>query len=240
MQAVKIKLYQNMVNYRREMSFGYVQSYPLPTPSMIRGMAHALLDLKEYKPLKISIQGNFSTVVTNMQKIIKFDRDPKSRPANPYHVTVGNSQKTATTGVMFVDSIVDMELLLHIAFEEENLNQKLLEALILKPVVLGRNEDFANLDFRYLKIVDIETSDEYKDLDYNIYLNTAFCKKEQLSGTSYRLPFYYQAISSFEDKRIFQFTDAVYIAKGSSISEHEYLIDEDNDLVSFLEASGEK
>ncbi|MGC8502600.1 CRISPR-associated protein Cas5, partial [Desulfurella sp.] len=57
MIALKLQLYQNMVNYRKENSFGYIQSYPLPTPSMVRGMAHSLLGLKEYKPLRISIQG---------------------------------------------------------------------------------------------------------------------------------------------------------------------------------------
>jgi len=75
MKALRLKLYQNLVNYRREMSYGYVQTYPLPTPSMVRGMVHWLLGINDgYKPLKISIQGDFDSVITNMQKVYKFDR----------------------------------------------------------------------------------------------------------------------------------------------------------------------
>jgi hypothetical protein len=40
---------------------------------MVRGMAHWLLGINDgYKPLKISIQGDFDSVTTNMQKVYKF------------------------------------------------------------------------------------------------------------------------------------------------------------------------
>lgn len=234
MRAVRIKLYQNMVNYRREMSFGYVQTYPLPTPSMVKGMAHALLDLNKYHNLKISIQGNYESVVTNMQKVYKFDRDRTLRPNNPYDVEIGNSKKTATHGVMFVDEIVDIELLLHISFDDESLNKQLLEAVMQKTVTIGRNEDIARVDFENTSLVDIlSSSDEYR-LPYNIYLKPDICKTEQLEGTYYRLPFYYEPVSSFNDKRIFKYADAVYIAKGNKIQYSYITVDNDGNLVSFL------
>ena len=234
-RAVRIKLYQNMVNYRRELSYGYVQTYPLPTPSMVRGMAHALLDLDNYHNLKISIQGNYASVVTNMQKVYKFDRDRASRPNNPYDVVVGNSQKTATHGVMFVDEIVDMELLLHISFDKEYLNEQLLEAVKQKTVILGRNEDIARVDFEDTCLVNTAPLyDEYR-LEYNIYLNPEICKHEQLEGTNYRLPFYYEPVNSFDDKRIFKYVDTVYIAKGNKIQDYSDIeIDSNGSLVSFL------
>lgn len=234
MRAVRIKLYQNMVNYRRELSFGYVQTYPLPTPSMVKGMAHALLDLNSYHNLKLSIQGNYESVVTNMQKVYKFDRDRASRPNNPYDVVVGNSNKTATHGIMFVDEIVDMELLLHISFDEENLNEQLLEAVRQKTVVLGRNEDIAHVDFEYTGLVNILPSDNEYRLPYSIYLKPEICKNEQLEGTYYRLPFYYEPVSSFNDKRIFKCADAVYVAKGNKIQYSDITVDNDGNLVSFL------
>lgn len=234
MKAVRIKLYQNMVNYRREMSYGYVQTYPLPTPSMVKGMAHALLDLNEYCSLKISIQGNYESVVTNMQKVYKFDRDRASRPNNPYDVVVGNSNKTATHGVMFVDEVVDMELILHISFDDDNLNEQLLEAVKQKTIILGRNEDIAYVDFANTNLVDIlSSSDEYR-LPYSIYLKPEICRSEQLEGTYYRLPFYYAPVSSFNDKRIFKYADAVYIAKGNKIQYSDITVDNDGNLVSFL------
>ena len=234
MKAVRIKLYQNMVNYKRELSFGYVQTYPLPTPSMVKGMAHALLDLDKYHNLRISIQGNYESVVTNMQKVYKFDRDRASRPNNPYDVVVGNSNKTVTHGVMFVDEIVNMELLLHISFDDESLNRQLLDAVRQRTVILGRNEDIARVDFEDTSPVDISpSSDEYR-LPYSIYLKSDICNNEQLEGTYYRLPFYYEPLSSFNDKRIFKYADAVYIAKGNKIQYSKITIDNDGYLVSLL------
>lgn len=234
MKAVRIKLYQNMVNYRRELSYGYVQTYPLPTPSMVKGMAHAILNLDSYHSLKISIQGSYASVVTNMQKVYKFDRDRASRPNNPYDLVVGNSKKTATHGVMFVDEIVDMELILHISFDEEYLNEQLLEAVRQKTVILGRNEDIARVDFEDIGLVDILSSDNEYRLPYSIYLKPEICKNEQLEGTYYRLPFYYEPVSSFNDKRIFKYADAVYIAKGNKIQDSDITIDSAGNLVSFL------
>jgi CRISPR-associated protein Cas5t len=234
MKAVRIKLYQNMVNYRRELSFGYVQTYPLPTPSMVKGMVHSLLNLDKYHSLRISIQGNYESVVTNMQKVYKFDRDRASRPNNPYDVVVCNSNKTATHGVMFVDEIVDMKLILHISFDDENLNRQLLEAVRQKTVILGRNEDIACVDFEGTGIAEILSSNAEYRLPYSIYLSPELCKSEQLEGTYYRLPFYYEPVSSFNDKRIFKYTDAVYIAKGNKIQYSDITVDNDGNLVSFL------
>lgn len=234
MKAVRLRLYQNMVNYRRELSYGYVQTYPLPTPSMVKGMAHALLELNKYHNLKISIQGNYASVVTNMQRVYKFDRDRNSRPNNPYDVEVGTSKKTATHGVMFVDEIVDMELVLHISFNEKDLNEQLLEAVRQKTVVLGRNEDIARVDFQDTSLVNILPYDKEYRLSYNIYLKPDICKKEQLEGTYYSLPFYYEPVSSFNDKRIFKYVDAVYVAKGNKIRYSHITVDNEGYFVDFL------
>ena len=132
MTAVRIKIYQNLVNYRRELSYGYVQTYPLPTPSMVRGMVHAILNLDKYHKLKISIQGNYKSVVTNMQKIYKFDSvrdDKKTGSIDSRPRIYADGPKTVNQGVMFVDEIVDMDLLLHICFDEEELNEQLFKAV---------------------------------------------------------------------------------------------------------------
>ena len=240
MQAVRIKLYQNLVNYRIGLSYRYVQTYPLPTPSMVRGMVHNLLGLKEYKNLKISIQGEYKSIITDLQKVYKFDRvrDDKKKGIvdNRPRVYAGDQKRSLNQGILFIDEIVDMDLILHISFEEEYLNNKLLEVVLSKTVVLGRNEDIAYVDFENTKIVHVqslEDEDGYR-LRYNMYLTPEVCKKSQLSGTYYRLPFYYYPVSSFEDKRIFEYVDVVYVTKGAKL-EGDVLVDEDGYLVSFLE-----
>jgi len=225
-RVIKIKLYQNLVNYRKEMSFGYLQTYPLPTPSMIKGMLHSILELHEYKSLKISIQGSYDSIVTNMQKIFKFDRKGRY----PIPVMVKASEQSVNRGLMFVDSIVNCNLILHIKFDDDELNNRLFEEIQKKLIILGRNEDIARVD--EVKFVNLEKEDDYI-LKNNMYLPLSLCKENQLTGTAYRLPFYYQDVKTFEDKRIFKFVDVMYITQDSLI-ESDVLVDKDNDIVSFL------
>lgn len=233
MIALKLLLYQNMVNYRKENSFGYIQSYPLPTPSMIRGMAHSLLGLKEYKPLKISIQGSFDSVSVNVQKVIKFDRRPQDRPGNPYIINIGNSKKTATHGIAFVDCLVDCELVLHISFDDEELTKKLYKKILTDIVVLGRNDDIARVDSKISRIVEVTEHDDI-ELKYPIYLDTKTARENQVVGTYYKLPFFYDNVGDFDDLRIFKFVDCVYVSKGTIDGIY---IDEDQDAVCFLGVS---
>jgi len=237
MKVLRLKLYQNMVNYRREMSYGYVQTYPLPTPSMVRGMAHGLLGINDgYKPLKISVQGDFNSVTTNMQKVYKFDRYRKENEGR-LPVIHTPSKQMLNQGVQFVDLIVNMNLLLHIAFDDASLTEALNGVVRIKTVVLGRNEDIARVDFIETGLVDLEENSDEITLNYNAYLSPDFCSKEQLSGTHYRLPFYYDNVQSMGDKRIFHFTDAVYVAKGNKIENVSFIKDSKGDLVSLLEAN---
>jgi CRISPR-associated protein Cas5t len=234
MIALKLQLYQNMINYRKENSFGYIQSYPLPTPSMVRGMAHSLLGLEDYNPLKISIQGSFDSVCVNVQKVIKFDRKPKDRPNNPYRIILGSTERTATHSIAFVDCLVNCKLLLHIAFDDEKLTEELYKKVLLDTVVLGRNEDIARVDFKTTRIVEFTESNDV-ELKYPMYLDVETAKKNEVVGTHYKLPFCYQnIIRSFDDLRIFEFVDCVYVSKGKI---DNIYADEDKDAVCFLEVN---
>ncbi len=233
MKAVKIKLYQNLCNYRKEGSFGYVQTYPLPTPSMIRGMVHDILELKEYKPIKISIQGKSDAVIANMQRVYKFDRDPKSRPQNPYKIKVDNSTKTATHGIQFIDLHANMNLVIHICFENdnENLCSQLYTKIQGKVPVLGRNEDIALIED--LKIVELDSfSGRAAQSKLPMYVPKE-CLIENV-GTKYRLPFWYEPVSSFEDNRIFHFVEVNYITENVHLRKEFILEDNENDIVFFL------
>lgn len=233
MKVLKIKLYQNLCNYRREGSFGYVQTYPLPTPSMIRGWIHYVLELNEYKPLKISIQGKSDMVVTNTQRVYKFDRSPKDRPQNPYRVKIGNSEKTAQHGIMCVDLHVNMRLILHIFFEHDNeeLCRQLIENIEEKVPVLGRNEDIALIED--LRIVEVNIYNGRNALSrFPMYV-----PKEALIenvGTKYRLPFWYESVSSFTDNRFFNFIEAHYISENISLRKDNIYSDSEGDIVCFL------
>jgi len=234
MKALRVRLYQNMVNYRRELSYGYVQTYPLPTPSMVRGMCHSLLDLDRYCQLKISIQGRSKGVVTNMQRVFKFlrSRDVKS---SPYSVSVnGNKPVGVQHGLMYIDLHIDMELMLHIVFDDENLTVALEKAIWENIVVLGRNEDFARVD--EVRMVEVREKKKVKS-DFPAYVMKSSCEKDMF-GTAYRLPFAYDRVENFSDKRIFSYTDVFYLDNPIFKSE-PVLVDNENKPAFLLEPERE-
>ncbi|MCX7589780.1 MAG: type I-B CRISPR-associated protein Cas5b [Patescibacteria group bacterium] len=237
MKALKIKIYQNLCNYRREKSFGYIQSYPLPTPSMVRGMVHDILELNYYIPMKISIQGKNDGIAIDLQRVIKFDRDPKARPKNPYIVNVKNSKKTATNGIIFIDELINVELILHILFNSKD-NEELLEKLYFnlqqKTPILGRNEDIARID--EMKFVNLnKVNDRTVKTKYSMYVLPGALIETK--GIRFRLPFWYENVESFEDERIFHFIEVFYITSNcnSFLNKDYFLKDDDNDLVCLLE-----
>ncbi len=75
MKLLCIKAHQVMANYKKPMCYGFIDSYPLPPISTIKGWFHAVINAKEYIPISMSIQGNSSSVVYDLQRMIKFDRD---------------------------------------------------------------------------------------------------------------------------------------------------------------------
>jgi len=231
MEAVKIKLYQNLCNYRRENSYGYVQTYPLPTPSMIKGMVHYILSLNEYKPLKISIQGESDGVVTNAQKVYKFDRAPKSRPQNPYKILLDQSLVTATHGIMYVDLHINIKLTLHIQFYDESLNHLLYDKIQECTPVLGRNEDIARCD--EVKLVETHN---YTGRTVKAKLPMYVIPETlvERNGTFLRLPFYYKKVSSFEENRIFSYLDVCYVGRDVPLKKDYIYLDEDNDIICWL------
>jgi CRISPR-associated protein Cas5t len=206
---------------------------------MIRGMVHNVLGAQEYYPLKVSIQGKSDAVITNVQRVYKFDRDPKSRPDNPYQVTVKNSLKTATHGISFVDLHVNMRLIIHILFQNDNDNDNLIKKLeneLQNNIpILGRNDDIALIED--LKIVTLKNFTG-RQIQSKLPM---FVLKDVLIenvGTRYRLPFWYEKVESFEDNRIFNFVEANYISEGVSLKKDNIFVD-DEDIVCLLSSQCE-
>ena len=164
MKAVKLKLYQNMVNYKVPTSFQLKESYPLPPYSTVIGMVHSLCDFKEYKPMKISISGNYFSKVNDLYTRYEF------KNGNPFEM--GRHQLNVNgyginRGVATAELLVDVNLTIHIIPEdqsEEFLNT-IFEAFKYPREYpsLGRREDIVLI--RDVKIVDVEKKKLEKDLE---------------------------------------------------------------------------
>ncbi len=66
MRAVRLKLYQNLANYKKPTSFQLRETYPLPPYSTVIGMVHRLCEFDEYKHMKVSIQGKYHSKVSDL------------------------------------------------------------------------------------------------------------------------------------------------------------------------------
>ncbi len=66
MKAIRLKLEQELVNYKIPTSFQLKETYPLPPYSTISGMVHSLCNFEEYKSMKISVQGRYLSKVNDL------------------------------------------------------------------------------------------------------------------------------------------------------------------------------
>lgn len=62
MKALRIVLTQNKAHYRKEESLQNKMTYPLPPFSTVIGGIHSACGFKEYKPMDLSIQGNYQSL----------------------------------------------------------------------------------------------------------------------------------------------------------------------------------
>ena len=250
MKAIKLKLYQNMVNYKVPTSFQLKESYPLPPYSTVIGMVHSLCDFKEYKPMKISISGSYFSKVNDLYTRYEF------KNGNPFET--GRHQLNVNgyginRGVATTELLVDVNLTIHIIPKdqsEEFLNT-IFEAFKYPREYpsLGRREDIVLI--KDVKIVDVEKKKLEKDLsngeDNFAYIPVNFIQEKLVNhgdkkigmniyGTRYELTKNYilnnigtkakpKMIRSWEKEKV------IYSSNIKGFKRREVPVDTDNEIV---------
>lgn len=228
MKVLKIKLYQEMVNYRKSYSYNFIETYPLPTPSMIRGWIYGVINAKnrdEYyrnsiNDLKISINGVSEGFTHDLQHLEKWkDKFGEKFVKSPTYITL----------------ISAIELNIYISGSDELLKD-FKDNIYNNYPSLGRYEDVANIIS--IKKVELEEKEysifENHFIDYDIYITRNKAKKALLKGSYLRLPLSYEIINK---TRIFKNTDLLYLSNVGSItlSEGDFYYDEsDKRIVDFI------
>ena len=250
MKAVKLKLYQNMVNYKVPTSFQLKESYPLPPYSTVIGMVHSLCDFKEYKPMKISISGNYFSKVNDLYTRYEF------KNGNPFEM--GRHQLNVNgyginRGVATAELLVDVNLTIHIIPEdqsEEFLNT-IFEAFKYPREYpsLGRREDIVLI--KDVRIVDVEKKKLEKDLsngeDNFAYIPVNFIQEKLVNhgdkksgmniyGTRYELTKNY-ILNNIGTKakpkmiRSWEKEEVIYSSNIKGFKKREVPLDTDNEIV---------
>lgn len=94
MKAVRIKLYQNLVNYKKPTSFQLKETYPLPPYSTVSGMIHTVCGFfnNQYKEMDISVQGKYYSKVNDLFTRYEFKNDSSIYDSYTICKSCGNVQ----------------------------------------------------------------------------------------------------------------------------------------------------
>lgn len=192
-KAIKIECYQNMANYKKPSSIQVQESFKLPPYSTVIGMVHKVCNFTEYKPMKISIQGNSKSIVGDMFTRYFFTPN-KCEGDRPYFAIINKEDKETKTGLIrgtgVSELIVDVELIIHIVPEDENLFDIIFNGLKNPSIYpsLGRHEDILRID--KIDIVELEDTNNIElnnDAYIPIEMLNALKNRGDSAGTVYNL-----------------------------------------------------
>ena len=249
MKSIRLKLKQNLVNYKLPTSFQLKETYPLPPYSTVIGMVHNTCNYTEYKPMKISVQGKYHSKVNDLATRYEF-KNGMTFDATRHQIKVG--EYGISRGVSNVELLSDVELVIHIVPEDENLVEEIFNAFKTphEYISLGRREDLVVED--EVKIVEISEErikDENLriDRDYRAYVPVEIIDKKkvfvegnidtiQYKGTMYNLTKDYVSVNygSTKSPKFFRKWNKVkvhYVSNIVASRRRAITIDEDRYMV---------
>ena len=235
-KGIKLKLKQNLVNYRVAESFKMGETYPLPPYSTVIGMIHNACEFTEYVPMKVSVQGKYHSIVSEVYYSYSFapEKFEKDRINNYVCITETESGKTGVYKSPLQQSLLtDVELLIYIVPENQELVEEIYEKLTYphEYLSLGRREDLITFE-ELPEIVEIEEIEEMKEIDVKtpFYIPKDYIIKA--SGTQYNLPKVYEVknygtIKNPKNFRVWNKVKAIY---SSTAIVKKYFKDNENFL----------
>lgn len=246
MKAIRLKLYQNMVNYKKPTSFQLKETYPLPPYSTIIGMVHNLCQYEEYHEMDISVQGKHFSKVNDLYTRYEFKNGMTYDKAR-HQIKVQDCG--ISRGISTAELLVDVELLIHIIPKDQTLVKKIENAFLYPREYpsLGRREDLVIIE--EVKVVDVVEKelmeDKYLDENHLAYIPIQLLKDEVIlltesnsggirnRGTRYKINKNYK-LKDYGRNKIFRQWNKIEVLYTSNIiaSEYEYiLLDEDDNIV---------
>lgn len=223
-KAIRLKIRQDMANYKKPLSFMLGETFPLPPLSTVIGMIHNACNFSNYHAMDISIQGKISSTVSDFYIRYTFSANKNYEPGRHTHYVESNGKKYGIyRSIGNKELISNTELIIHIY--PNNLNDlDIIYKGLNNPktfLSLGRHEDL--IDIYEIKIVDCNIAEELSLIN-DTYVPIEMA--ENLNRTVYQLPKEYE-IDKKNNLRIFKkVIRAAILSKGEFLS--NMYIDEDN------------
>lgn len=245
-RAVRIKLTQDLVNYKKPTSFQLKETYPLPPFSTVIGMVHSLCGYDEYKPMRVSVQGRSVSKTNDLYTRYEFKSGMKYDEAR-HQLKVG--EFGVSRGVATVELLVDLELVIHIIPKDDSLIEEIEKAFKYPKEYpsLGRREDLITIE--EVKVVSVRNEVPRKsikgDSSYGAYIPLKIIDSVKIknsiqgvkyTGTRYRLNKNYELINYGTEKipkifRRWHKEEVIYATNISFLRNHESYLDDDNYLI---------
>lgn len=241
-KAIRLEIYQNLVNYKKPASFQLKESYPLPAPSTVIGMIHFACGFKEYKPMDVSISGEYKSKVYDLYTRYEFAGSTFEKDRHQLKLDSKEDGKSygVTRGVSTTELLVDVKLIIHVIPEDEELLETILDSF-KKPkeyISLGRREDLILI--KKAEIVELEEKnnlDEKIKFEGNYYIPTEEDYFKKVISTTYNLNKVYEKKKIKKDVEIRAWSKvkvAYCNGQKSNIVKEKILVDEFNSPVFFI------
>ncbi|MNW41665.1 CRISPR-associated protein Cas5 [compost metagenome] len=236
MKVLRLELYQQTACYKKPFAFKVAETYPLPPHSTVKGMLHAILEANELIPMKISVQGNYDTLITDYQTHYFF----KSDKTKEFALTIDGlgyerELKDITTMPIYTHMLYDVNLIIHVDAATdvlEKLEQKIQEGNV--HLSLGRWEDLVRVDA--CELVELVEAMEDLILERNAFITQDVLIANKLTHFPYNLNWTYRVIQGV---RVWDKLQVGYVQAGvdTSISCEDLWLDTYGDGVFFAQPS---
>lgn len=188
--AVRIRAYQMLVSYRRPGSFIIRETYPLPPYSTVIGMVHAVCGFTEYVPMRVSVQGDYTSSLSEPYTHYSFNRGMKfDHTRHNIPIRYEGEKYGMTRGLQHIELLTDVELLLHILPEEGHMAEIIAHGLRYPREYpsLGRREDLLRIDEAAVTGVSLRVLEASRQFEYSAYMPVEPMREASAGGTKYRL-----------------------------------------------------
>ena len=229
-RAIRVKCFQNLVNYKKPSSFIIKETFPLPPYSTVLGMIHAACGYTEFHPMKLCIQGTNSGTVSELYTRYSFSAGTKYEEGRHQICAEDGERYGIFRGIANVELVCDNDMVIHVIPEEDDF-EKVYNSLKYPPryLSLGRYEDL--LDIERVDIVNIHQEDEV-EIKRDMYIPVSYgIELGDRRGTIYNLTKEYEITKQGlrrwkkENGRV----KAYYCSGGVVIDEGAYVDDFEKD-----------
>lgn len=189
-KAIRLKIFQQMPNFRKPASFLIRESFPLPPYSTVIGMIHRLCGYEEYHDMRLSIQGTSASDASDLAVMysfgIKYDATRHQLKCDDGKGGFAGINR----GVRPCHLLTDLNMMIHILPSDDDF-EHIMKSLMNPPVYpsLGRHEDIARID----EVTEAEImkydpdDDDFYYLKHNAYIPLSDIEEMPGKATVYRL-----------------------------------------------------